>query len=199
MASKGQTSSRRLINELQKYERDPSEALVHLGPVDDHDLMHWTAVLKGPSDTPYEGIHFLNPSIIIPSRFLDHPSVTLPQSHKTATTNQATNRTGGLWQLDILVPETYPNAPPTIRFVTPICHPNVHFRTGEICLDLLKTAWSPAYTIASTLNSIQQLLTSAEPDSPLNIDIAQLFRQGDQVAAEALIRFYTETERWQPR
>lgn len=49
------------------------------------------------------------------------------------------------------------------------------------------------------MNSIQQLLTSAEPDSPLNIDIAQLFRQGDQVGAEALIRFYTETERWQSR
>lgn len=106
---------------------------------------------------------------------------------------------GGLWQLDIQIPDAYPNSPPSIRFVTPICHPNVHFKTGEICLDLLKTAWSPAYTIASTLNSVHQLLTSAEPDSPLNIDIAQLFRQGDQIGAEALIRFYTETERWQVR
>ena len=104
---------------------------------------------------------------------------------------------GGLWQLDIRIPEAYPNAPPSIRFVTPICHANVHFKTGEICLDLLKTAWSPAYTIASTLNSIQQLLTSPEPDSPLNIDVAQLLRQGDHVAADALIAFYTDTETWQ--
>lgn len=102
-----------------------------------------------------------------------------------------------MWKLDIQIPNAYPNAPPTIRFVTPICHPNVHFKTGEICLDLLKTSWSPVYTIASTLDSIQQLLTSAEPDSPLNIDIAQLFRQGDLIGAEALIRFYTETERWE--
>lgn len=49
------------------------------------------------------------------------------------------------------------------------------------------------------MQAIQQLLTSAEPDSPLNVDIAQLFRLDDQVGAEALIRFYTQTERWQER
>ncbi|KAF2011320.1 ubiquitin-conjugating enzyme E2 4 [Aaosphaeria arxii CBS 175.79] len=104
---------------------------------------------------------------------------------------------GGQWLLDIQIPSTYPNAPPTIKFLTPICHPNVDFRTGEICLDLLKTSWTPAYTISATLTSIHQLLTSAEPDSPLNVDIAQLFRLEDYVAAEALIRFYTVTERYE--
>jgi peroxin-4 len=83
-----------------------------------------------------------------------------------------------------------------VKFVTRICHPNVDFKTGEICLDLLKTEWTPAYTISTTMTSIHQLLTSAEPDSPLNIDIAQLFRQGDHVGAQALIRFYTETEKY---
>ncbi|KAF1982436.1 UBC-like protein [Aulographum hederae CBS 113979] len=101
----------------------------------------------------------------------------------------------GCWRLDIHIPQTYPIAPPEIKFVTPICHPNVHFKTGEICLDLLKTAWSPAYTISSTLTSIHQLLTSAEPDSPLNIDVALMFRQGDLLGAESLIRYYTEKDR----
>jgi len=31
----------------------------------------------------------------------------------------------------------------------------------------------------------------------LNVDIAQLLRQEDYVGAEALIRFYTETERYE--
>ncbi|OCK79365.1 ubiquitin-conjugating enzyme [Lepidopterella palustris CBS 459.81] len=106
---------------------------------------------------------------------------------------------GGRWKLDIRIPSNYPNAPPEVKFVTRICHPNVNFKTGEICLDLLKTSWSPAYTITTTLTSIQQLLTSAEPDSPLNVDIAQLFRLGDFVGAEALIRYYTESERWEGR
>lgn len=106
---------------------------------------------------------------------------------------------GGRWLLSIAIPSTYPLTPPSIKFETPICHPNVDFRTGEICLDLLKTSWSPAYTITTTLTSIHQLLTSAEPDSPLNVDIAQLLRQEDYVGAEALIRFYTETERYTRR
>jgi len=104
---------------------------------------------------------------------------------------------GGLWALDILIPATYPHQPPTLRFLTPICHPNVHLKTGEICLDLLKGSWSPAYTIAQTLEAVHQLLTSAEPDSPLNVDVAQLFRQGDLVGAQALVRFYTAMYRWE--
>ena len=46
------------------------------------------------------------------------------------------------------------------------------------------------------MTSIHQLLTSAEPDSPLNVDIAQLFRSGDEVGAMSLIRFYTQCERY---
>ena len=34
----------------------------------------------------------------------------------------------GLWKLSIQLPESYPLAPPNIRFDTPICHPNVHFK-----------------------------------------------------------------------
>ncbi|KAF1832646.1 ubiquitin-conjugating enzyme E2 4 [Decorospora gaudefroyi] len=102
----------------------------------------------------------------------------------------------GLWLLNITIPPNYPLAPPQIRFQTPICHPNVDFRTGEICLDLLKTSWSPAYTISTTMTSVHQLLTSAEPDSPLNVDVAQLFRSGDEVGARSLIRWYTRCERY---
>lgn len=83
-----------------------------------------------------------------------------------------------------------------INFTTPICHPNIHFKTGEICLDLLKDGWSPAYTISSTLTAVQQLLTSAEVDSPLNVDVAVLVREGDLVGAEGLIRYWCGAERW---
>jgi len=158
MASKGQTTTKRLLHELQSYEQEPSDALLELGPVNDDELLHWAAIMKGVEGTAYEG---------------------------------------GIWKLDIHIPDSYPLAPPTVRFVTPICHPNVHFKTGEICLDLLKTSWSPAYTIVSTMNAIHQLLTSAEPDSPLNVDIAQLFRQGDDIGSQALISFYTDSERWE--
>ncbi|KAK3110480.1 hypothetical protein LTR53_015185 [Teratosphaeriaceae sp. CCFEE 6253] len=100
---------------------------------------------------------------------------------------------GGVWTLSISVPPTYPNTPPEIHFKTPICHANVSFKTGEICLDLLMTSWTPAYGIVSTLEAVQQLLNAGgEPDSPLNLDIAVLLREGDLVAAESLVRFYTK-------
>ena len=99
---------------------------------------------------------------------------------------------GGRWELSLSIPPTYPNTPPTIHFATPICHPNISFTTGEICLDLLKTTWTPAYGIVSTLEAVQQLLSAGgEPDSPLNIDLAKLIRDGDLVGAEGLVRFYT--------
>lgn len=99
---------------------------------------------------------------------------------------------GGQFNLSISIPPNYPSAPPDIRFQTPCCHPNVNFKTGEICLDLLKGSWTPAYGIVSTLEAVQQLLSAGgEPDSPLNIDLARLLRDGDLVGAEALVRFYT--------
>lgn len=112
-----------------------------------------------------------------------------PSTHYTLLTRN----TGGLFNLRLSVPTTYPNQPPTIHFTTPCCHPNVSFTSGEICLDLLKTSWTPAYTLVSTLEAVQQLLSHAGEgvDSPLNLDIAKLMRDGDLVGAEGLVRFYT--------
>ncbi|GAB5592668.1 E2 ubiquitin-protein ligase peroxin 4 [Umbelopsis nana] len=99
---------------------------------------------------------------------------------------------GGVWDLDIKIPSNYPMQPPAIKFVTQICHPNVHFKTGEICLDLLKTAWSPAWTLKSTILAISLLLSNPEPSSPLNCDAANLLRCGDMVGYESMIRMYTQ-------
>ena len=111
----------------------------------------------------------------------------------TRTTNRnLTPHTGGTFTLALTIPQTYPNTPPQITFKTPCCHPNVAFSTGEICLDLLKTSWTPAYGIVSSLEAVQQLLSAGgEADSPLNLDIAKLVREGDLVGAEGLVRLYT--------
>lgn len=104
---------------------------------------------------------------------------------------------GGLWSLNITIPPNYPLTPPTIRFRTRISHPNISFTTGEICLTLLTTEhWSPVYTLSTTLTAIQQLLTDPRPESPLNVDVAALLRDGDYVGWESVVRFWTEEERW---
>lgn len=55
MAGPSGNTTQRLIRELKEYHKTPNESLLHLGPVDEEDLLHWEAVLKGVNGTPYEG------------------------------------------------------------------------------------------------------------------------------------------------
>jgi peroxin-4 len=55
-SSRNPTPTKRLLHELQTYQSDPNEALLELGPVNDDELMHWRAVMKGVPGTAYEGI-----------------------------------------------------------------------------------------------------------------------------------------------
>ncbi len=49
----------------------------------------------------------------------------------------------GWFKLKYEVGANYPQNPPKIKFVTRVFHPNVHFETGEICLEVLKPGhWS---------------------------------------------------------
>ena len=87
----------------------------------------------------------------------------------------------GKFKLQITLPPTYPLDPPKIQFITKLCHPNVDFQTGEICLDLLKDKWAPSWTILSTCEAIRMLMDEPEPLSPLNCDAAKLLRIGDLI------------------
>ena len=55
-SSRTQSPIKRLLNELNTYQSDPNDALDYLGPVNDDELMHWTAVMRGVVGTAYEGI-----------------------------------------------------------------------------------------------------------------------------------------------
>lgn len=96
------------------------------------------------------------------------------------------------FQLNISVPSSYPHAAPHITFVTPCAHPNIHPKTGEICLDLLKDSWTPVWTLESTCRAISALLGAGDASSPLNCDIGNLVRSGDIKGAWSLARFYCE-------
>jgi ubiquitin-conjugating enzyme E2 A len=72
--------------------------------------------------------------------------------------------------------EDYPSHPPEVAFKTPIFHPNV-YKGGDICLDILKSNWSPVFDVSNILVSIQSLLNDPNPKSPANGEAAKLFEE----------------------
>lgn len=90
-------------------------------------------------------------------------------------------------------------APPKVRFLTKIYHPNIGAflllfpsyhsssfeltlsitcaradKLGRICLDILKDKWSPALQIRTVLLSVQALLGAPNPDDPLAVSFQSL-------------------------
>ncbi|XP_010130785.1 PREDICTED: ubiquitin-conjugating enzyme E2 D2-like, partial [Buceros rhinoceros silvestris] len=64
---------------------------------------------------------------------------------------------GGVFFLTIHFPTDYPFKPPKVAFTTRIYHPNIN-SNGSICLDILRSQWSPALTISKVLISLGSLL-----------------------------------------
>uniref|UniRef100_A0A4W6CNW8 E2 ubiquitin-conjugating enzyme n=1 Tax=Lates calcarifer TaxID=8187 RepID=A0A4W6CNW8_LATCA len=110
---------------------------------------------------------------------------------------------GGVFFLTIHFPTDYPFKPPKVAFTTRIYHPNIN-SNGSICLDILRSQWSPALTISkgkkhpaydvnryrficrllnvppvflsTVLLSICSLLCDPNPDDPLVPEIARIYK-----------------------
>lgn len=172
------SAPKRLRQELKAAIKEgENETYLYLRPVDDDDLLHWEAILKGPAGSPYEG------------------KLTKSSSSVGEQSSQSNATTGGRWRLSIAIPPEYPLTPPTIHFTTKISHPNINWSTGEICSSL-NNDWKPTVGLSGILAAIQVLLMCPDPDSPLNPDIAVLVRNGDLAGWESVVRYWTEEERW---
>eukprot|EP00928_Gymnodinium_smaydae_P063660 TRINITY_DN47179_c0_g1_i1.p1 TRINITY_DN47179_c0_g1~~TRINITY_DN47179_c0_g1_i1.p1 ORF type:complete len:156 (-),score=21.34 TRINITY_DN47179_c0_g1_i1:82-549(-) len=98
---------------------------------------------------------------------------------------------GGRFEVKIECSPNYPLTPPTCTFTTRIFHPNVAFNTGEICLDILKDGWSPAWTLQYVCRALIALMHDPNADSPLNCDAGNLVRSGDMRGFKSMARMYT--------
>jgi ubiquitin-conjugating enzyme E2 D/E len=101
---------------------------------------------------------------------------------------------GGVFFLTMKFPTDYPFKPPKIQFTTKVYHPNVT-PEGQICLDILKDAWSPALSIGKVLLSLASLLTDPNPENPLVADIATQYKT-DRAAYDRVSRRLGQTAVW---
>lgn len=97
----------------------------------------------------------------------------------------------GNFEIVCQISNSYPVTPPVIKFKTKVFHPNIHPNTGEICLDILKNQWTPAWTLLYVFKALLVLLSNPEPNSPLNCDAGNLLRVGDHRGFSCLAFMYT--------
>ena len=99
---------------------------------------------------------------------------------------------GGDFKLELFLTEKYPLEPPKAHMLTKIYHPNFD-KLGRICLDILKTEWTPVMNIETTVLSIQSLMCEPCLDDPLDTQICQHFitdRKGAEETAREWTRQY---------
>ncbi|KAJ1377500.1 Ubiquitin-conjugating enzyme E2 [Sesbania bispinosa] len=99
---------------------------------------------------------------------------------------------GGVFQIDITLPDGYPFEPPKMQFTTKVWHPNISSQSGAICLDILKDQWSPALTLKTALLSVQALLSAPQPDDPQDAVVAKQYLNEHQTFVSTA-RYWTES------
>lgn len=99
---------------------------------------------------------------------------------------------GHLFSLTLVLDERYPSTPPVVTFAKhSMPHCNVDYASGAVCLDILtRERWSPAWDLLHVLEAIVQLLSDPEPDSPLDVDLANILRAHDRSAYYGLVQYY---------
>lgn len=81
----------------------------------------------------------------------------------------------GAFVISFVFPDNYPFKHPEVKFVTPMYHPNIKKDTGEICMDVFASSWSPTQKVQDILQKLVSLLRNPSTSAPLESEICQEF------------------------
>ncbi|XP_044313135.1 ubiquitin-conjugating enzyme E2 H [Drosophila rhopaloa] len=95
---------------------------------------------------------------------------------------------GGVWTVNVAMPQEYPLKAPRVRFVTKILHPNIEFTTGLVCMNVFKQAWSASYDLVNIFDTfLPQLLRHPNPHDPLNHRAASIMKHSEELFREHVV------------
>jgi len=112
---------------------------------------------------------------------------------------------GGIFKCCMEFPKTYPNMPPTFKFITLFPHPNI-YTNGDICISILHNGqdefnyeknferWTPSHSVNSIIMSIISLLTAPNFESAANIDAALLWQKSYEEYKKKIYKIVAETQ-----
>jgi ubiquitin-conjugating enzyme E2 M len=83
---------------------------------------------------------------------------------------------GATYDFKFTIPPHYPHSPPKVECNTRIYHPNIDFE-GKVCLNILRKDWTPVLDINTVIYGLVFLFYEPNPDDPLNVEVAKLFRE----------------------
>ncbi|KAK0427752.1 hypothetical protein QR680_010407 [Steinernema hermaphroditum] len=96
---------------------------------------------------------------------------------------------GGYFKAVVRFPSNYPYAPPSVRFLSKLWHPNV-YENGDLCISILHPPvndphsgelpcerWNPTQNVRTILLSVISLLNEPNTSSPANVDASVSYRK----------------------
>ncbi|KAJ2711696.1 ubiquitin conjugating enzyme Ubc7/UbcP3, partial [Coemansia sp. Cherry 401B] len=96
---------------------------------------------------------------------------------------------GGIFTATLSFPKDYPLNPPTMKFTSPMFHPNV-YSNGVVCISILhppgddpnhyessSERWSPVQSVEKILLSVLSMIAEPNDESGANVDASKMWRE----------------------